>query len=126
MRTLLVETFQSTLNDCFIRTVQDMLGSRVTEELCELLKENGVPPRDIALRFDEVIGILTRVFGNSARVLVYKTVASLYEEYSQRPGFSFYDSLRDQVDLLKVKVVADLLKPRHFRGIDDSFYITTR
>ncbi len=126
MRTSLVEAFQSTMNECFLRTLHDMLGSAVTGEVCRLLEKSGVPPRDIALRFDEVVEILTRAFGSSARVLVYKAVASLYEEYSLRPGFGFYDSLRDKVSLLKEKVISDLLKPRHSPSVDDSIYIATR
>ncbi len=126
MRTSLVEAFQSTMNGCFLRTLHDMLGSSVTGEVCRLLEKSGVPHRDIALRFDEVVEILTRAFGSSARVLIYKTVASLYEEYSLRPGFGFYDSLRDKVSLLKEKVISDLLKPRHSPSVDDSIYIATR
>jgi len=126
VRTSLVETFQSTMSECFIRTVRDMLGSAVTSEVCRVLERNGIPPRDIASRFDEVVEILTHSFGSSARVLVYKTVASLYEEYSVRPSFGFYDSLKDRVALLREKVISDLLKPRHSPSVDDSIYIATR
>jgi len=114
------------MNECFLRTLHDMLGSSVTGEVCRLLEKSGVPPRDIALRFDEVVETLTRAFGSSARVLVYKAVVLLYEEYSLRPGFGFYDSLRDKVSLLKEKVISDLLKPRHSPSVDDSIYIATR
>jgi len=103
-----------------------MLGSPVTNDVCRLLERNGIPPRDIASRFDEVVEILTHSFGSSARVLVYKTVASLYEEYSLRPSFGFYDSLKDRVALLREKVISDLLKPRHSLSVDDSIYIATR
>ncbi len=126
MRTTLIETFQATMNSIFNQTIQDMLGIAVREEVWKILERNKVPVREIALRFDEVVEILTSIFGNSARVLVYKTVVSLYEEYSQRPAFTFYDSLKDQVALLREKVVTDLLKPRHSPSIDDSIYITTR
>jgi hypothetical protein len=114
------------MNSIFNQTIQDMLGIAVREEVWKILERNKVPVREIALRFDEVVEILTSIFGNSARVLVYKTVVSLYEEYSQRPAFRFYDSLKDQVALLREKVVTDLLKPRHSPSIDDSIYITTR
>src|SRR6266705_5589908 len=114
------------MNECFLRTLHDMLGSSVTGEVSRLQEKSGVPHRDIALRFDEVVEILTKAFGQSARVLIYKTVSSLYEEYSLRPGFGFYDSLKDQIALLKEKVVADLLKPKHSSNIDESIYIATR
>ncbi len=126
MHTTTVETFHSTLIACFLTTTQNMLGSEVKSEVCRLLERNGIPTRDIAPRFDEVVEILTKVFGQSARVLIYKTVSSLYEEYSLRPGFGFYDSLKDQIALLKEKVVADLLKPKHSSNIDESIYIATR
>jgi hypothetical protein len=126
VRTALVETFQFTLRDCFVGTLEDMLGVGVRDEVFRLLERSGVTVREIALRFDDVVEIVTRVFGSSARVLVYRTVANLYEEYSQRPNFTFYDSLKDRISLLREKVVADLLKPRHAFNIDDSIYLTTR
>src|SRR5579864_1979332 len=126
VRTTLVETFQSTLRDCFTGTLEDMLGVGVRDEVFRLLERSGVTLREIALRFDEVVEIVTRVFGSAARVLVYRTVANLYEEYSQRPNFTFYDSLKDRISLLREKVIADLLKPRHASNIDDSIYLTTR
>src|SRR6266540_6167458 len=126
MRATTVETFHSAMTERFLATTQDMLGSKVRSEICRFLERNGIPARDIAPRFDEVVEILTKVFGQSARVLVYKTVCSLYEEYSLRPGFGFYDSLKDKVSLLKEKVISDLLKPRHSPSVDDSIYIATR
>jgi hypothetical protein len=65
-----------------------------------------------------VIEALTRVFGTSAQVLVYKTVTELYKEYSLRSGFTFGESLKDQVAQLRQKVVNDVLKPRHYTSID--------
>lgn len=126
MRTTLIETFQSTMIEIFTRTIQNMLGSGVRDEVVRLLEKNGVQRDDIALKFDEVVAILTRIFGASARVLVFKTVVSLYDEYSQSPSFGFNDSLKDKVAFLKEKVATDLLKPRHSPGIDDSIYIATR
>lgn len=126
MRTTLVETFQTTLRDCFVVTLQDMLGVGVRDEVFRLLERSGITVREIALRFDDVVEIITRVFGSASRVLVYRTVVNVYEEYSQRPNFTFYDSLKDRVLLLREKVVSDLLKPRHTLSIDDSIYLTTR
>ncbi|MBO0887514.1 hypothetical protein J2P12_00275 [Candidatus Bathyarchaeota archaeon] len=122
----MIETFHTTLNKCFLTVTENMLGSAVRSEVCRLLERNGVSLNEIALRFDEVVEILTRSFGQSARVLVYKTVTSLYDEYSLRAGFGFYDSLKDQIAMLKNKVVSDLLKPRHSLSIDESIYVATR
>jgi hypothetical protein len=51
-------------------------------------------------------------------------VVELYEEYSVRATFGFYDSLKDQIMYLREKVLADIIKPRHSSTIDDSIYIT--
>lgn len=88
------------------------------EEIFQLLERNGIKPSEVSSRFDDVIEVLTRIFGISAEVLVYKTVTELYKEYSLRTGFTFGESLKDQVAVLREKVVGDLLKPRHYTSID--------
>jgi hypothetical protein len=117
-RKTITDTFQSTLNQCFITVVEDILGRSVREEILQFLERNGIKPTDVSSRFDDVIEILTRVFGTSAQVLVYKTVTELYKEYSLRSGFAFGESLKDQVAQLRQKVATDLLKPRHYTSID--------
>ena len=117
-RTKIEETFQMTLNQCFTTVLEDILGRTVREEIFQLLEKNGIKQSEISSRFDEVIEVLARVFGTSAQLLVYKTVAELYKEYSLRTGFSFGESLRDQVAQLREKVVSDLLKPKHYTSID--------
>ena len=114
----MAETFQSTMNQCFTTVVEDLLGRTVREETFQLLERNGIKPTEISSRFDNVVEVLTRVFGNSARVLVHMTVTELYKEYSLRTGFAFGESLKDQVALLREKVMSDLLKPRHYTSID--------
>jgi len=114
----MAETFQSTMNQCFATVVEDLFGRTVREETFQLLERNGIKPSEISSRFDNVVEVLTRVFGNSARVLVHMTVTELYKEYSLRTGFAFGESLRDQVALLREKVMSDLLKPRHYTSID--------
>ncbi len=123
MRTTIVETFQATMNECFDGVVEKMLGRQVKEEVFQLLERNGIRRSEVSNRFDDVVEALTDAFGNSARVLVYKTVTELYSEYSLRANFAFSDSLRDQLAILKERVVADLLKPKHVLSIDDSFYL---
>jgi len=107
-----------TMNQCFSTVLEDLLGRTVREEIFQLLEKNGIKPSEISSRFDEVIEVLTRVFGTSAQLLVYKTVAELYKEYSLRTGSSFGESSRDQVAQLREKVVSDLLKPKHYSSID--------
>src|SRR2546426_1851656 len=123
MRTAIVETFQATLSECFDGVVEKMLGGQVKEEIFHLLERNGIRRSEVSNRFDDVVKALTDAFGKSARVLVYKTMMELYSEYSLRADFTFSDSLRDQLTLLKERVVADLLKPKHVLSIDDSIYL---
>ena len=106
------------MNQCFAAVVEDLLGRTVREEVFQLLERNGIKPTEISSRFDDVIEVLTRIFGNSARVLVHMTVTELYKEYSLRTGFAFGESLKDQIALLREKVVGNLLKPRHYTSID--------
>ena len=106
------------MNQCFTHVIEDIFGRTVKEEIFHLLERNGIKPTEISSKFDDVIEVLTRVFGNSARVLVHMTVTELYKEYSLRTGFAFGESLREQIALLREKVIGDLLKPRHYTSID--------
>ncbi len=125
MRSNIIETFQAALTQCFTLTLESIFGRAVKEQLIQVLAENKIPKLEIGARFDDVARVLTDVFGNSSRLLIYRTVVELYEEYSVRPTFGFYDSLRDQVLFLRERVLADIMKPRHSATIDDSIYTTT-
>jgi hypothetical protein len=122
LRTNIIETFQDTLSQCFSLTLENIFGRAVKEQLMQVLADNNIPRLEIGVRFDDVARILTNVFGNSSRLLIYRTVVELYEEYSVRPTFGFYDSLRDQILFLQQRVLADIMKPRHTATIDDSIY----
>src|SRR5260370_1541430 len=89
-----------------------------------ILDEHKITRSEIGARFDDVARVLNDVFGSSSRLLVFKTVIELYEEYSVRASFGFYDSLKDQILYLREKVLGDIIKPRHSSTIDDSIYIT--
>jgi hypothetical protein len=118
MPTAIVETFQSTLNQCFATVVEDVLGRTVKMEIFLLLERNGIHSAEVATRFDDVLDVLTSAFGECARVLVFKTVAELYKVYSQRADFTFGESLRDQITMLRERVSTDLVKPRNNPSID--------
>ncbi len=122
MRASTVEIFHETMSYCFNSTLQNMLGGPVRDEIFRLLEKNGIRLPEVPLRFDDVVKVLSAAFGNSARVIIYKTVAELYREYSQRTDFSYEDSLKERISLLKDKALADLIKPRHLLS-DDSFYV---
>jgi len=124
LRSDLIETFQGTLVQCFSQTLENLFGRPVKEQLMRVLAEHKIPRPEIGARFDDVAKVLTDVFGSSSRLLIYKTVVELYEEYSIRATFGFYDSLRDQLLFLRERVLSDILKPRHSPSIDDSIYLT--
>ena len=124
MRADIIETFQATVVQCFSTTLENLFGRPVKEQMMRILAEHKIPRSEIGARFDDVAKVLTDVFGSSSRLLIYKTVVELYEEYSIRATFGFYDSLRDQILFLKERVLADIIKPRHSPTIDDSIYIT--
>lgn len=126
MRSDIIETFQGTLLQCFSQTLENLFGRPVREQLMRILAEHNIPRSEIGARFDDVARVLTDVFGSSSRLLIFKTVVELYEEYSVRATFGFYDSLRDQILYLRERVLADIIKPRHSPTIDDSIYITGR
>src|SRR3989475_9834316 len=119
-----MKTFQGTLVQCFSRTLENLFGRSVKEQLMRVLAEHKIPRSEVGARFDDVAMVLTDVFGSSSRLLIYKTVVELYEAYSVRARFGFYDSLRDQILFLRERVLADIIKPRHSPTVDDSIYIT--
>jgi hypothetical protein len=124
LRSDIIETFQGALLRCFGQTLENLFGRPVREQLMRILAEHKIPRSEIGARFDDVARVLNDVFGSSSRLLVFKTVVELYEEYSVRATFGFYDSLKDQIMYLREKVLADIIKPRHSSTIDDSIYIT--
>jgi len=124
LRADIIETFQATVVQCFSTTLENLFGRPVKEQMMRILAEHKIPRSEIGARFDDVAKVLTDVFGSSSRLLIYKTVVELYEEYSIRATFGFYDSLRDQILFLRERVVADIIKPRHSPTVDDSIYIT--
>ena len=124
MRADIIETFQATVVQCFSTTLENLFGRPVKEQMMRILAEHRIPRSEIGARFDDVAKVLTDVFGSSSRLLIYKTVVELYEEYSIRATFGFYDSLRDQILFLRERVLADIIKPRHSPTVDDSIYIT--
>jgi hypothetical protein len=119
MRSSLVEAFHDTLGTCFGSTLKDMLGPAVCESVYGLLEKNGVPRREISTRFDDAVTLLARFLGSSSRVLVHRTVVELFHQYSQRADFSYQDSLRERLVVLKETVVANHLVPRGPRDLTE-------
>ncbi len=111
--------FHETLGLCFASTLKDTLGLAVCESVYGLLERNGIPRGEISNRFDDTVTVLTKALGASSRVLVHRTVVEMFRQYSQRAEFSYQDSLRDRLIVLKEAVVASHLIPKsRHDGID--------
>lgn len=111
MRTPLETAFHDTLNYCF-RSVLETMGSTVRDVVYDHLEKSGVSRSDISEKFDDVVRILSHSFGGSARVIIYKTIVELHQQYSMRANFTYQDSLRDHLSLLRERVGTDHLVPK--------------
>ena len=122
MRSSLVDSFHETLGYCFGKVLLETLGPKVEASVYDLLKRSGIQKEDISNRFDDVVQALMSALGTSSRVIVHRTVVEMFKEYSQRLDFSYTDSLRDRLALLKEAVVANHVLPRrlHEDGTFDS------
>src|SRR5713101_2747022 len=98
MRTQISTLFHETVNECFRNALEGM----------------GPTVRD-------VVAILTDSLGASARVLIYRTMTLLCQEYQMRADFNYQDSLRDRMVVLRDRVVVDHLYPKRVQRNDPIF-----
>ena len=115
MRSSLVESFYETLGYCFGKALLETLGPTVQAAVYDLLKRSGIKKEEVSNRFDDVVQALTSTLGTCSRVVVHRTVVEMFKEYSQRLDFSYTDSLRDRLALLKESVVANHILPHRLR-----------
>jgi len=118
VRTALVTTFHDTVNCCF-NSVLETMGTSVRDVVFGRLTNRGIPPSDISTRFDDMVEVLHESFGGAARVIIYKTMVELYQQYSKSVDFTYQDSLKDHMALLRERVVTDHLVPKRVQR-DDS------
>ncbi|TMI07998.1 hypothetical protein E6H34_06295 [Candidatus Bathyarchaeota archaeon] len=97
------------------------MGPTVRDVIYDLLAKKGIEQSEISSRFDDVVAVLMDSLGASARVLIYRTMTLLCQEYQVRADFSYQDSLRDRMVLLRDRVVADHLYPRRVQRNDPVF-----
>jgi hypothetical protein len=69
------------------------MGTRVRYVVYDHLRRKDIPESEIPAQFDDVVKVLNESFGGSARVIIYKTLVELYQQYSMRidfhiPGFA--------------------------------------
>ncbi len=118
MRTALVTTFHETVNFCFSWVLETM-GTSVRDVVLERLGAKGIPEADVSTRFDDAVQVLDESFGGAARVIVYKTMVELFQQYGMRIDFTYQDPLKDRMVLLRERVVMDHLIPKRAQR-DDS------
>jgi hypothetical protein len=97
------------------------MGPTVREVIYDLLAKKGIEQSEISSRFDDVVAVLTDSLGASARILVYRTMTLLCQEYQLRADFNYQDSLRDRMVLLRDRVVVDHLYPKRVQRNDPIF-----
>jgi len=115
----MVATFHDTVSYCFRSTLETM-GSSVRDVVYDHLRRKGIPESEIPAQFDDVVRVLNESFGGSARVIIYKTLVELYQQYSMRVDFTYQDSLRDHLGLLRERVVVDHIIPKRAQREDQS------
>jgi len=96
------------------------MGTSVRDVVYDHLRRKGIPESEIPAQFDDVVKSLNESFGGSARVIVYKTLVELYQQYSMRVDFTYQDSLRDHLSMLGERVVADHMVPKRAQREDPS------
>jgi len=94
------------------------MGSSVRDVVYDHLRRKGIPESEIPAQFDDVVRVLNESFGGSARVIVYKTLVELYQQYSMRVDFTYQESLRDHMSMLRERVVVDHILPRRVQRED--------
>ncbi|HZD12554.1 MAG TPA: hypothetical protein VE177_03430 [Candidatus Binatus sp.] len=112
MRASSVTTFYETLDYCFDKVLCDILGKEVQTSVYQLLERNRISRKDVSNRFDDVVSVMTKFLGTSSRVVIQRTVVEMFKQYSQRVTFSYSDSLKDQLEVLKGSVTANHLAPK--------------
>ena len=124
MRTALVTTFHETVDYCF-NSVLETMGTSVRDVVYQRLSNRGIPESEISTRFDDMAEILYESFGGSARIIIYKTMVELYGQYSMRVDFTYQDSIKDRMVLLRERVVNDHMVPKRAMRDDSvlSYYV---
>jgi len=115
----LVSTFHDTVSYCLKSTLETM-GSSVRDVVYDHLRKRGIPESEIPAQFDDVVKVLNESFGGSPRVIIYKTLVELYQQYSMRVDFTYQESLRDHMSMLRERVVVDHILPRRVQREDPS------
>jgi hypothetical protein len=121
MRTLTAEAFHETVNYCFDKTL-NLMGSQVREAVYNQLHAKNLSETEISTRLDDVFKVLSDSFGGSSRIIIYKMLCELCQQYQIRIDFTYQDQLKDQYLVIQNKVFSDHLLPKKVRGEDQGAF----
>ncbi len=117
-----MDVFYESLGYCFGKVLLETLGPKVQSSVYDLLQRSGIRKEEVANRFDDVVQALMAALGTCSRVVIHRTVVEMFKEYSQRLDFSYTDSLRERLAVLKEAVIANHVLPHRLR--DESAFDT--
>lgn len=111
MRTPIMAYFQDSVSYCFDSALTSM-GKPIRDWVYDFLEKRGIQREEIPSRFEDVVKTLLDRLGTSARVIAFRTMVGLYQQFSLSPDFDYQDSLPERFVLLKDRVVTDRLYPK--------------
>ena len=114
MRGLITNYFQESVAYCFDSALESM-GGHIRDWVYEFIGNRGIPKTDIPSRFEDVIKMLLERLGTSARVIAYRTMTQLYQQFGLNQDLAYDEGLVDKYNLLKERVVTDRLYPKTVR-----------
>ena len=120
MRTNLLSGFQLAVNYWFDSVLQAM-GGPIRDWIYDFLDKKGIKREEIPGRFEDVVKILQERLGTSARVIAYRTMIELYNEFSLTANFDYDDSLPASFVFLRERVLADRLHPTKTPSLRPAF-----
>ncbi len=91
------------------------MGGGIRDWVYDFIEKKGIQRTDIPSRFEDVMKTLLERLGTSARVIAYRTMTQLYQQFGLSIDFSYDESLIEKYGLLKERVVTDRLYPKMVR-----------
>ena len=107
--------FHESVGYCFDSVLVSM-GTSIRDWVYDFLEKRGIQREEIPARFEDVMKTLLDRLGTSARVIAYRTMVQLYQQFSLAPDFAYQDSFLDRFNLLKERVLSDRLYPKTVRN----------
>lgn len=107
--------FQESVGYCFDSALES-IGNPIRDWVYDFLEKRGIQREEIPARFEDVVKTLLDRLGTSARVIAYRTMIQLYQQFSLSPDFDYQDSLADRFALLKDRVMTDRLYPKMIKN----------